>query len=56
VAPVRAFHGEIDAWELLENTRRIVARIPQGTLTVYPGGNHLAPLMHPGDLLGAAVR
>jgi pimeloyl-ACP methyl ester carboxylesterase len=55
VVPVRAFHGERDAWELLANTRRVIDRIPGATLTVYPGGDHLAALIRPGDLLAAAV-
>ncbi len=53
--PVRAFHGERDTWELVSNIRRILERIPDADLTIYPGGDHLAPLMNPHDLLGACV-
>lgn len=55
MVPVRAFHGERDTFELIENTRRIIDLIPGATLKAYPGGDHLAPLMHPGDLLAAVT-
>lgn len=53
--PVRAFHGARDTWELVANIRRILDRIPDADLRIYPGGDHLAPLMHPHDFLGACV-
>lgn len=53
--PVHAFHGNVDTWELLPNTRRVIDRIPDATLTEYPGGAHLAPLMRPAELLAAAT-
>lgn len=53
--PVRAFHGDHDAWEFVSNIRRVMDRIPDGILTVYPGGNHLSPLLHPEDLIAAAI-
>lgn len=53
--PVHAFHGERDAWELLSDTERIIARIPVATLTVLPEGNHFAPLLDAAVLLSAAL-
>lgn len=53
--PVRAFHGDRDTWELISNIRRTLEWIPRGHLTVYPGGDHLAPLLHPDDLLRACA-
>lgn len=53
--PVRAFHGERDTWELISNIRRTLEWIPRARLTVYPAGDHLAPLLHPYDLLRACV-
>ena len=51
--PVRAFHGGRDTWELVSNIRRILDRVPDADLKIYAGGDHLAPLMHPHDLLAA---
>lgn len=53
--PVRAFHGERDSLERLDNLQRILDRIPDASVTVYPGGDHIAPLMHPERLLAAAT-
>jgi pimeloyl-ACP methyl ester carboxylesterase len=53
--PVHAIHGELDSWELLSNTERVIARIPSATLTVIPGGNHFAPLLERAALLSAAL-
>lgn len=53
--PVRAFHGDRDSWELIANISRTLDWIPDADLTVYPGGDHVAPLMHPLDLLHACV-
>jgi pimeloyl-ACP methyl ester carboxylesterase len=53
--PVHAIHGERDGWELLANTRRMIARIPTATLTVIPGGDHFAPLLDPASILAAAL-
>jgi len=53
--PVRAFHGDRDSFERLDNLQRILARIPDASVTVYPGGDHIAPLMHPDRLLAAAT-
>ena len=55
VVRVRAFHGDADTFELLENTRRTIDQIPHGTLHVYPGGGHLAPLMRPEELFAAVI-
>jgi pimeloyl-ACP methyl ester carboxylesterase len=52
-APVRAFHGELDTYEPLTNAQRVVEQLPNAQLRVYPGTNHLGPMMHPEDLLGA---
>ena len=53
--PVRAFHGERDSLERLDNLRRIIALIPDASVTVYPGGDHLSPLLHPERLVAAAT-
>jgi pimeloyl-ACP methyl ester carboxylesterase len=52
--PVRAFHGDRDSLERLDNLQRILDRIPDASVTVYEGGDHVAPLMHPERLLAAA--
>lgn len=54
-APVRAFHGELDTYEPLANAQRVVDQLPDARLRVYPGVNHLGPVMHPDDLLGACA-
>lgn len=53
--PVRAFHGDRDSLERLDNLERILARIPDASVTVYPGGDHVAPLLYPERLLAAAT-
>ena len=53
--PVRAFHGDRDSLERLDNLERILARIPDASVTVYPGGDHISPLLHPERLLAAAT-
>jgi pimeloyl-ACP methyl ester carboxylesterase len=53
--PVRAFHGDRDSSERLDNLERILARIPDASVTVYAGGDHAAPLIHPDRLLAAAT-
>jgi len=53
--PVRAFHGDRDSLERLDNLERILARIPDASVTVYSGGDHLSPLLHPEQLLAAAT-
>lgn len=53
--PVRAFHGDRDSFELISNIRRTLDWIPDAGLTVYPGGDHIAPWMHPLDLLHACI-
>jgi len=53
--PVHAFHGDRDSLERLDNLERVLARIPGASVTVYPGGDHIAPLMHPEALLEAAI-
>jgi pimeloyl-ACP methyl ester carboxylesterase len=54
-APVHAFHGTDDAWELVSNIQRIVDAIPDARLTLIPGGNHLAPVMRSEDVVAAVV-
>jgi pimeloyl-ACP methyl ester carboxylesterase len=54
-APVRAFHGELDTYEPLANAQRVIDQLPDARLRVYPGVNHLGPMMHPEDLLGACA-
>jgi len=53
--PVRAFHGDRDSSERLDNLERILARIPDASVTVYPGGDHFSPHLHPERLLAAAT-
>jgi pimeloyl-ACP methyl ester carboxylesterase len=53
--PVRAFHGDRDSLERLDNLERILARIPDASVTVDPGGDHISPLLHPERLLAAAT-
>ena len=53
--PVRAFHGELDSLETLANLQRVLALIPDARVTVFEGGDHLAPLLSPERLLAAAV-
>ncbi len=53
--PVRAFHGDRDSSERLDNLERILAQIPDASVTVYPGGGHISPLLHPEQLLAAAT-
>lgn len=53
--PVRAFHGDADSLERLSNIQRIIDAVPDGALTVYPGGDHLSPWLHPEDFLRAVV-
>ena len=52
---VHAFHGTDDAWELVSNIRRIINAIPNGRLTLIPGGSHLAPVMRSDDVVAAVV-
>ena len=53
--PVRAFHGDRDSFERLGNLERVLARIRDASVTVYPGGDHFSPLLQPGRLLAAAT-
>jgi pimeloyl-ACP methyl ester carboxylesterase len=53
--PVIAFHGTADSLEKLSNLQRVLARVPDATLHVIEGGDHLAPLLDPVPLLEAAV-
>ncbi len=53
--PVRAFHGDRDSSERMDNVKRILAQIPDASVTVYPGGGHIAPLLHPEQLILAAI-
>ena len=53
--PVQAFHGDRDSLERLDNLERILARIPDASVTVYPGGDHFSPLLHPERLVAAAT-
>jgi pimeloyl-ACP methyl ester carboxylesterase len=53
--PVRAFHGARDSLERLDNLERILDRISDAAVTVYPGGDHVAPLLHPDRILAAAT-
>jgi pimeloyl-ACP methyl ester carboxylesterase len=52
--PVRAFHGGEDAWECLSNIERVLAKVHDGSLHVYEGGNHLSPLLDQVTVLSAA--
>ena len=52
---VRAFHGDSDTFERLDNLERILALIPDASVMVYPGGDHISPLLHPERLLDAAT-
>ena len=52
---MRAFHGDADSLERLSNIQRIIDAVPDGMLTVYPGGDHLSPWLHPDDFLRAVV-
>jgi pimeloyl-ACP methyl ester carboxylesterase len=54
--PVRAFHGRDDAWERLENIERVLAAVPDPSLHVYEGGNHLSPLLDQVAVLSATRR
>ena len=54
-SPLRAFHGDADSLERLSNMQRIIAAVPDGALTVYPGGDHLSPWVHSEDFLRAAI-
>lgn len=53
--PVRAFHGDRDSFERLDNLERILALMPDASVTVYPGGDHVSPLLQPERLLAAAT-
>ena len=53
--PVQAFHGDRDSLERLDDLERILARITDASVTVYPGGDHFSPLLHPERLVGAAT-
>lgn len=53
--PVRAFHGDDDSSQPLDNLERILARVPDAAVTVYRGGGHIAPLLYPDRLLAAAT-
>ena len=53
--PVRAFHGDRDSFERLDNLERVLARIPDASVTVIPGGDHFSPQLHPERLLAAAT-
>jgi pimeloyl-ACP methyl ester carboxylesterase len=52
-APVRAFHGDLDTYEPIANAYRVIGQLPDAVLQVYPGLNHLGPIMHAEDLLKA---
>lgn len=39
--------------EPLANARRVVEELPNAELQVYPGMDHLGPMMHPVDLVAA---
>jgi pimeloyl-ACP methyl ester carboxylesterase len=53
--PVRAFHGDRDSFERLDNLQRVLGWVPDGSVTVFPGGDHLSALLHPDWLVAAAI-
>ena len=51
--PVAVFHGDADTMVPLRHGEELASRVPDATLTVWPGAGHLGTITHVEDVLDA---
>jgi len=51
--PVAVFHGDADTMVPLRHGEELASRVPNATLTVWPGAGHLGTVTHVDDVLDA---
>ncbi len=51
--PLLVWQGDADTMVPLAHARALVERVPNATLTVFPGEGHLAPITHVDEILDA---